>query len=623
MCGIGGMFLREGVVDPERLQQCIAPLRHRGPDASGSYRHGPVGLVHTRLSIIDLGGGDQPLYNQDRSVCVVANGEIYNHIELRAELERAGHVFGTHSDCECIVHAYVEFGAKFLEHLEGMYSFALYDARRGRMILARDRLGIKPLFVSERPEGVYFASEMKALPEHARRAALRPDALVQYLNNNFISGRTTLLEGVERVLPGEWLAVEDGRVVQRVHYWSARHVEPVECSFEEAAAHFDGLIETVTRQHLRTDVPYGVFLSGGTDSSVIAALLGSFGSAEPVRSYTVAFHSADTAGQTADARHVAERWGTRHTVLELDRDALLRMLTRTTWAADDLMGDYANLPTAHLARRAARELKVVFSGEGGDETFAGYGRYRMGRWKRCLRALACPGTGGFRTKGVFPSRWASVLFGPELHAARDAWRTPFVAAWHETPAHWSRLQRMQYVDLLTWLPDDLLVKVDRVLMTYGLEGRVPLLDHRVVGFGLALPDRLKTEGRQGKTFLKRWAERWYPREHLWQKKKGFTVPVREWMQGPWLETLGAALIADPALQGWFRPAGIRRLVEHQRRRGGVHAMLWALLQLCLWHALFAAGRAAHEPPGDGDPLAWLAANASPKISPAGQPQAGK
>jgi asparagine synthase (glutamine-hydrolysing) len=260
------------------------------------------------------------------------------------------------------------------------------------------------------------------------------------------------------------------------------------------------------------------------------------------------------------------------------------------------MQDYANLPTSMLAEVAGRERKVVFTGEGGDEVFAGYGRYRMSGVERGIRALLAPGTGGFRTRGVLRGHWPAQLYQPVLAEVQDAWRQPFLNAWRECSEGWSAVQRMQYTDLTTALPDNLLVKVDRMLMGWGVEGRVPFLDHRIVEFGLALPDQLKVQGNQGKTFLKRWAEGFLPADALWKRKRGFAVPVGDWMRGAYLDRLAAVLPGHPAIRPWFRPEGVRLLVDHQRRRGGVTRPLWTLLQLAVWHALFVDGDGAAPAP---------------------------
>jgi asparagine synthase (glutamine-hydrolysing) len=536
---------------------------------------------------------------------LVANGEIYNFVELREELQTRGHRFSTCSDCEVILHAYSAYGLDFLPHLAGMFAFALYDRPRQRLILARDRLGIKPLFLAHLPQGLAFASELKALfPLFSGRPEIDPIGLVQYLQNQFNSGRTTILRDVERVLPGEALWLEAGQVVKRWHYWSALDLEPREVDYEHAEAQFDGLMETVMRQHMRADVPFGLFLSGGVDSSVLLALLSRY-SEEPIRTFSVGFQESPPNRELVFAERTAQDFSSRHTVIRPHATAMLERFPYTVWAADDLMRDYANLPTALLAQEASRELKVVFSGEGGDEVFAGYGRYRASPLERWVKGLISPGSGGFRTSGNFRGPWPARLFGPTLQEALRASREPFVAAWQEAPRSWTDLQRMQYTDITTSLPDNLLVKLDRMLMGWGVEGRVPFLDHRVVEFGLALPDRLKVNGKQGKWFLKRWASRFLPQEQVFARKRGFHVPLDRWLNDDFYERLKRRLPHHPAVRAWFQPEGIQRLVDQGSRNGIAVRMLWALLQFTLWYAIFIEGR-GERPAVVQDPLELIA-----------------
>ncbi|MCL4315542.1 MAG: asparagine synthase C-terminal domain-containing protein, partial [Gammaproteobacteria bacterium] len=300
---------------------------------------------------------------------------------------------------------------------------------------------------------------------------------------------------------------------------------------------------------------------------------------------------------------VARDFGAEHTALELDSRTLLQRLPLCLWAADELMGDYASLPTLMLAGRAARDLKVVFTGEGGDEVFAGYGRYRTPLLKRLFYQLRAPGSGGFRTRGIF-SRVHEPLFNMELTQAMQDWRAPFIEAWQSAPREWSTLQRMQDNDIETWLPNDLLVKADRMLMAHGVEGRVPFLDHRVVEFGLGLPDHLKVGGKNGKVFLKHWAEQFFPKQHLWGRKRGFTVPVRDWMRGELLHQLQRVLPAHPAIRRWCDAAAVQRLLAAQERSGKFSQPLWNLLQFAVWHTLFIEGNGAR-PDAECDPLSLI------------------
>ncbi len=605
MCGIAGFYhfhVNNGAAD--RLQRMATALHHRGPDDSGVYLRGNLGLTHTRLSIIDLEGGHQPLFDNQRGLALVANGEIYNYVELREALIAAGHRFSTHSDCETILQAYAKHDRNFLPQLRGMFAFALHDAREGTLTLARDRLGIKPLFYAETADGIAFASEIKALLALLPTPpAINPRALVQYLQSQFNSGEETIFEGIRRLPPGTALRIDAKGRIERWRYWSALDVEPRQCSFEEAARDFDELMDSAMHEHMRSDVPFGLFLSGGVDSAILLAMLDRYQD-KPIRSFSVGFSGARLNDELNDAEQIAQRFRTDHTSLKLDQQAVFQRLVHTVWSADDLMRDYASLPTDLLAQHASRELKVVFTGEGGDEVFAGYGRYRKSALQRWAKNLITPGSGGFRTRGHWRRPWPDRVFGPELQAAKAAVREPFTQAWQATPHSWNDVQRSQYVDLTTALPDNLLVKADRMLMGFGLEGRVPFLDHRIVEFGLSLPSELKIKPGQGKLFLKRWAEQYLPHDHLYRKKRGFHVPVGDWLQGDFLAGLVEKLPHNPAIRQWFRAEGVEQMLAAQCAGKDASREIWGLMQFAIWHRLFIE-EPGRVPAAEEDPLAWI------------------
>jgi len=605
MCGIAGFYHRHPSPDAaERLQRMAAALHHRGPDDSGVYLRGGLGLAHTRLSIIDLEGGHQPLFDDQRGLALVANGEIYNYVELREELIAAGHRFSTHSDCETILQAYAAHDRDFLPRLRGMFAFALHNERTGTLTLARDRLGIKPLFYTETADGIAFASEIKALLALLPTPpAINPRALVQYLQSQFNSGEETIFEGIRRLPPGTALRIDAEGRTERWRYWSAQDVEPRQCSFEEAARDFDALMDSAMHEHMRSDVPFGLFLSGGVDSAILLAMLDRYQD-KPIRSFSVGFSGARLNDELDDAERIAQQFRTEHTPLQLDQQAVFHRLVHTVWTADDLMRDYASLPTDLLAQHASREVKVVFTGEGGDEVFAGYGRYRKSTLQRWAKNLIAPGSGGFRTRGHWRRPWPDRVFGPELQAAKAAVREPFIQAWQATPRGWDDVQRSQYVDLITALPDNLLVKADRMLMGFGLEGRVPFLDHRIVEFGLSLPTELKIKPGQGKLFLKRWAEQYLPHDHLYRKKRGFHVPVGDWLQGDFLAALSEKLPRNPAIRQWFRAEGVKQMLAAQRAGKDASREIWGLMQFAIWHRLFVE-EPGRVPAAEEDPLEWI------------------
>ena len=602
------MVVRSGAADEAMLSRMAGTLAHRGPEDSGLYVSQAFGIAHTRLAIIDLAGGHQPIFDADRRHALVCNGEIYNYVELRAELEALGARPLSHSDSEVALHGWAHWGRQVLQRLHGMYAFALFDHVKRELWLVRDRLGIKPLYYAQLPDRVLFASEIKALlPAMPSTPPIDPAALAQYFQNQASSGRETIFRGIQRVLPGEALRIDAELHIEHLRYWRATDVRRRDASYrhEDAVAEWEPMFAQVMKEHMRADVPYGVFLSGGVDSAVLLAQLKGLHS-RPVRTYSIGWVGTPTSDELDDAQRIANLLGSEHQPIRMSSQQVFHRLPRCVWAADDLMRDYACLPTMALAEAAGRELKVVFSGEGGDEAFAGYSRYRPAWVERRYKDLRWPGSGGFRTRGELDAGWARRLFQPVLRDALDQHRAPFVAAWAETPAAWTDLQRRQYVDLSTNLPDDLLVKADRMLMAFSVEGRVPFLDHRVVEFGLSLPDALKVRKDAGKVFLKRWAEGFLPADHLWRQKKGFHVPVGTWLRGDFLHALAQKLPANPAIRDWCRPEAVQALLARQAVRHDVTREVWSLMQFAIWHRLFVEGRGISSPPGaEEDPLAWL------------------
>jgi len=605
MCGIAGVYLRKHAVDSELLDGLGQSLGHRGPDKLKTYAIGNLGLVHTRLSIIDLAGGDQPLFNSSGNLALVANGEIYNHIEIRTELESLGAVFTTHSDCEVILHAYAHYGERFLDKLNGMFAFALYDQVRGRLILARDRLGIKPLFFTETRDGFYFASEQKALlPMLPGGVQVDPDALIQILETNFNTGHTGLTLGMSRVLPGEMMILENGHIATRKRYWTLDNLDTASVSYHDAAAEFESLMPQIMEEHMRSDVPLAILLSGGVDSSIVLEWLNRSGARE-LQAFTAAFTDTEYNSDLAAAKAIANQFGLRHTVVELDRQSLFNHLPFAVWAADDLIADDAILPTSLLARKVSEQFKVVFSGEGGDELFAGYGRYRRLKIQRVWANLLRPGSGGFRTRGHLRAYWRKNLLTGELQQHLSAGRRGFIEAWQSTPSQWTDLRRMLCTDMATELPDQLLVKVDRMLMAWGLEGRVPLLDHRLVEFAITLPDALKLRGREGKHFLKRWGEPIFGNDLMRRPKSGFSVPMDKCLTGETLRKLFKVLPTHPAFNGLFMEEGIKSMIQRQEAKGDCGQTLSSLLQLAIWHRIFVVGKGA-KPELFLDPLEFIA-----------------
>jgi asparagine synthase (glutamine-hydrolysing) len=608
MCGICGIASRGGAVDPGRLEAMSATLVHRGPDADGSFLDDGVAFAARRLSIIDLEHGDQPLANEDGSVVVVQNGEIYNHEALHAELERAGHRFATRCDTEVLAHAYEEWGERFPERLRGMFALALWDARRRRLLLARDRFGIKPLYWSAENGELLFASELRAFP----RGEVDLDALEAFLAFNAVPHPLSIFRGVGKLEPGDLLVWEDGRV--RIERFARPAPAPADGlrreSAEELAAELRDRLRDSVRAHLVSDVPVGVLLSGGVDSGLLAALAAQETSA-PVRTFSIGFEEGSF-DETADARLVAERYGTEHHELVLRPDAA-QLLPALAEAFDEPFADSSALPTYLVSELAARDVKVALSGEGGDELFAGYYTYaadllalRTAPLARLARPLVerLPSSDRRLSFDYKAKRFVRAAHLPPLER-HHGWKEIFSAdaraeltgrstsfdpvdllrgRFRETEGA-ELLARLQDVDLGVLMVADQLTKTDRASMAHSLEARVPFCDPAVAELALALPRRLRVRGLAKKVLLRKAAEPLLPAEIVRGKKRGFSIPAAAWLRGE-LEPFARDVLAPETLrrQGFFEPRAVTRLLDdHVAGREDVSRQLWGLLSFTLWH----------------------------------------
>ncbi len=569
MCGIAGIQTTSGQApSASALDAMSQALAHRGPDGEGSFVSGATGFIQTRLAIIDLETGDQPLFD-DEGLALVANGEIYNYLELRREFGESK--FSTHSDCETPLKLYRRDGLRFADSLRGMYAIAMYDPDGERLMLARDPFGIKPLYYAETPDDFIFASEPQALLATGLvKADLDPDAAAQLLELQFTTGRGTAFKGVSRVLPGETLVIERGRIIERHRRDALPKGAPVAMSEERALVMLEDALVDSVRVHQRSDVPYGMFLSGGIDSSVILACMARLND-QPVRCYTAGFSGTKVKDEREHAARVASATGADHVSIDVTEDDFWSLLPAMAAAVDDPTADYAIIPTYKLASIAAQDVKVVLCGEGGDELFAGYGRYR---------AITRPTWLGGRAM-----RARGALDGLKLlHNETPDWRDGIMAAWNISSGGRTRLQRAQAVDCTDWLPNDLLIKLDRCLMAHSLEGRTPLLDPAVAQAAFLLPDSLKLKGRTGKYLLRAWLAKHLPEAEPFARKRGFTVPVGEWIsgRGPQLAPLVAR---QPGVAALCKSDRVRALFAglgtHPAKRDGQAA--WLLLFFALWH----------------------------------------
>src|SRR6186997_1074813 len=608
MCGICGIARARGAVDPDQLAKMSATLVHRGPDSDGTFAEGSVGLAARRLAIIDLATGDQPIANEDGRITVVQNGELYNYRELRHELERAGHRFSTHGDTEVLVHLYEEHGERFAERLRGMFAVALWDSARNRLVLARDRYGIKPLYYRESGDELAFASELRALP----RGEIDLDALEAFLAFNSVPGPLTIFRETRKLQPGHVLVWENGRS-ELIRYARPAPVPASDVRGDEEAELVEELrarLRDSVRAHLVSDVPVGVLLSGGVDSSMLAALAAEEAS-EPLRTFSIGFEERSF-DELADARLVAERYGTQHRELVLRPDAAL-LLPALAEAFDEPFADSSALPTYLVSRLAAEDVKVALSGEGGDELFGGYYTYaadllaeRVGGLARLARPLVerlptSSSKASFDYKAKRFVRAAHLpslerhhgwkeIFSPGLRAELTGRRSAFdpvdiLRRRYEETRGADELARLQDVDLRIYLVDDLLVKTDRASMAHSLEARVPYLDTVVTNLALALPTRHKIRGLSKKVLLRKAAAPLLPREIVHGKKRGFSIPAAAWLRGE-LEPFARQTLSRETLerQGFFHPDVVTQLLDdHVAGREDRSRQLWGLLAFTLWH----------------------------------------
>lgn len=612
MCGIAGVFATGGTLPfgGAVVESMCRQIVHRGPDDQGVYRDGAAQIGMRRLSIIDVGGGHQPIHNEDQSIQVVFNGEIYNFRELRRDLEGKGHRFYTNSDTECIVHAYEEYGDECFAHLRGMFGIAILDLRRRRLVLGRDRLGKKPLYYAQLPGGVLaFASELKCLfevPGFSPRISQR--ATLDYFVLGYVPAPASIYEGVFKLPPAHCLVVE-GAEIRTQRYWEPQFgpkLQGDEASLKRQL--FEQLDEAV-RVRLVSDVPFGAFLSGGLDSSVVAALMAR-NLSQPVKTFSIGFREAEF-NELPAARAVARHIGADHHEFVVDADAVEAMRD-LVWYFDEPFGDSSALPTHLVSKMAVGHVKMVLSGDGGDELFAGYERYRkyqtlleirnrsLGLAGVGLRALSAvlPGATGVRLGRIgqrleqeFPDDYLSgvalcnradlaLVLKPEL-ARLD----PFASVRHHfLDGDAEGLDRILRGDMATYLSDDIMVKVDRMTMANSLEARAPLLDHKLLEFAARLPADMKLRGGTGKYLFKQVARDLLPAEVLDKPKQGFAIPVARWLRGELRERMTDTLTSASFRQrGLFEPAGVERCMA--RHLAGTHdhsELLWLLLTYETW-----------------------------------------
>jgi asparagine synthase (glutamine-hydrolysing) len=620
MCGICGVAHRDSSpVQKALLERMNAAIVHRGPDGEGFYSAPGVGLAMRRLAVIDLNTGNQPIPNEDQSIWIVFNGEIYNFPDLRTDLEKHGHHFHTRTDTECVVHLYEEYGADCVQRLRGMFAFALWDVKKQTLLIARDRLGKKPLYYTVQDGALYFASELSglfaALPQ---KPPVDMQAIDLYLSLQYIPEPRTAYEGIFTLLPAHTLLWHHGSM-HTERYWQLDY-EPKHTGAKEALAEeLRQRVREAVRIRLISDVPLGAHLSGGIDSSVVVAMMAEAGSG-PVKTFTINFDEAEFS-EVEYARAVAQRYGTDHHEFTLTFEDIPGAVETVIAHTGEPFADPSALPSLYLSKLTRQHVTVALNGDGGDEAFAGYHRYWLDPWanryarlpafitRRLVPALAglFPEradrpvgrnlVGGLKRLGQVADtdrrasllRWGS-YFPPALK--QKLWKEPYrdfdlrraetdlAAAFDSAPAR-SFLDRTLYTDITSYLPGDLLVKADRMAMANSLEGRSPFLDHELMEWAARLPENLKVRGSTGKVLLRKAFKDYLPERVQRRGKQGFGVPVGAWLRGP-LSAWAEQLVREQ-LTVWFEPAVLGQLFdEHRSGRVNHGKRLWALVMLAAW-----------------------------------------
>lgn len=623
MCGICGVYNHSNAepVNERLLDAMLATISHRGPDDQGVFIDQDMGFGMRRLSIIDLAGGQQPIFNEHGNVAVVLNGEIYNYRELAEQLRQRGHTLKSSSDTEVIVHLYEEYGAKCLDYLRGMFAFAVWDARERRLFIARDRLGIKPLYYTQVGQRLVFASEIKAILQHSKvPRELDEQALSHYLSFKYVPAPHTMFEGIVSLPPGHTLTC-DARGVQVEAYWDLSFDVPKNpIKSEQAyAEELEHLLHEALQLHLRSDVPFGAFLSGGVDSSTIVALMSQYLD-EPVRTFSVGF---ERTGHETDelpyARLIAETFQTDHHEVIITPQDFMSQAETMIWHMDQPLADQATVATYMVSKLASEHVKMVLTGEGGDELFAGYARYSgerlspffrrspaaaknlalaisarvpgLRRPKLALYAL-CNSDEASRMANWFP------LFNQDMKASllsrefarslgQDSSNEIFAEQLAKTDAT-APINRMLYVDTKLWLADFLLLRGDKMSMANSLEARVPLLDHKLVEFAASLPPHLKLKRLTHKYLLKQVSRKLLPKQVIDRKKQGFPIPIANWFRNEAKSMLHDLLAPDSLRQrGLFNAPYVEKLIgEHERGFADHGNLLWGLMNVELWQRTF-------------------------------------
>lgn len=615
MCGITGFTHLNRRVTRERIERATASLVHRGPDQTGCYTSAHVSLGAVRLKIIDLQGGDQPMYSEDRDTVLVFNGEIYNYRELRTELEERGHRFTSHCDTELVLRAFLEWDCGAFERLRGMFAAGIWNESQRRLVLARDRLGIKPLYVCQDGQNLYFGSELKAIfahPELDRRLDI--DGLNCYLSLNYVPGKHTLVEGIEKLPPAHYLEWREG-MVRTTRYWNSEFRQDPRWTLDSAKQELDRLLRESVREHLVSDVPLGIWLSGGVDSPAVLHYAAEASTAK-LKTFSITFKGR-TFDESAAVRQIAEIYGTDHQEMDVNPGLdLADTIEEMSYYSDEPSADAGALPVWYLSKLSRRSVTVAMSGEGADELFGGYATHLASLWAARLRQVpalvrkaALSGLqripvsddkisleyklkrfveGSLLTPDLAHTFWNGSFSAQQKRALfRQADARPLACLLDALPAPLAAngdLNRYLWLDQTYFLPDDILYKVDRISMAHSLEVRPPFLDHRIVEFAASLPEPLKIQGRRQKVVLRELMKSRLPRQIQSRKKVGLDIPTHDWLRGVLRPLLTDTLTREAVERaGVFDWAGIHNVIQlHLERKRNLGYHLWGLLTLFLW-----------------------------------------
>lgn len=628
MCGICGKlnFEKDRTIGRPLLKTMLDTIRHRGPDGDGLYVQANIGLGHRRLAIIDLNTGQQPLSNEDGSVWIVFNGEIYNYQELRRDLVSKGHTFRTQSDTEVIVHLYEDFGPSCIDKLRGMFAFAIWDARNDSLLLARDRVGIKPLYYHLGTQGVTFASEIKAiLADPEVKAEVLPEMIDRFLTFYYMPGEETLFRKILKLAPGTYMVIKNGKV-QMTQYWDLQF-NPGRHTMEQAEEELMHLLEESVRLHMISDVPVGFLLSGGVDSTAMLSF--AVGKTKfPLSSYTLGFSAPHITDERPFAQLAARTYGSEHHEMTISHKDFVDFLPSYVWHMEEPVCEPPAVALFYVSKLAKDFVKVLISGEGGDEAFAGYPNYRTMLWMERAKSIFGPFQGLLSAsvkmlnavllhseqvkkyapllKTPFESYYYSrtstpflffnnnvrQFYSPDFLSHVDKVRScSVVTRYLQNGNHLDRVNRMLYADTKTWLTDDLLLKADKMTMANSIELRVPLLDHKLLEFAACLPGSFKVRGLTTKYLAKRTLGKRVPREILDRKKTGFPVPYASWLRNELREWLTEILLDRTTLErGYFNKSTIDKLIRDNVQTGRYPKEIFSLVVLELWHRVFIDGQ---------------------------------